>query len=288
MRKLSLLMLSLFMSGVLLAGEGIGLNSVVNQGEEGKFKTALKKVFNNQEEDAEAKLSVSDVDGETDEIEEEAKPFPLSLGLDLVSRYVWRGIDFGASPAVQPYVEYSIGKGNFTWGIGVWGSYAFTGPAASEFDIYSYIGVGPVTLTFTDYFFPGEAWGGDAYFTHGSDNGTGHVYELMLSAGGDFPLYGTAAINLGGADTQFSSYFELGATVYDGIDLFVGAAYDNMSGYYMARPKGKTYKFNVINVGMSASYDIEVKKVTIPISASVVFNPEARNAWFVVGIGLSN
>jgi hypothetical protein len=62
-------------------------------------------------------------------------------------------------------------------------------------------------------------------------------------------------------------------------------AYDNYTGYYLA--KGKQ-KFNVINVGLTASHDIEVKKLSIPISASVIFNPEARNVWFVAAIGLSN
>lgn len=280
MRKLSLFMVAWLATLLLMATDG-ATEATAETAEEttavveeaGKFKTALKKIFDGEEED--------------EEVEE--KSFPLTLGLDLVSRYVWRGIDFGASPAVQPYLEYSVGNDKITWGIGAWGSYSFVGPVASELDLYSYLSMGPVTLNFTDYFFPSETWGGDAYFTYGNKNGTGHVYELMLSAGGDdFPLYGTAAINLGGADKTYSSYFELGATVYDGIDLFVGAAYDNYSGYYMARPKAGSYKFNVINVGLSASYDIDVKKVSIPLSASLVFNPEARNAWFVVAIGLSN
>ncbi len=279
MRKLSLLMLMLFVSSLIFAAD----QGEKDDKEESKFKIGLKKIFNKND-------ATEEGDGEKGEgEEEEEKAFPLDLGLDIVSRYVWRGIDFGASPAIQPFLEYSVGNDVVTWGIGAWGSYAFTGAVASELDLYSYLSVGPVSLTFTDYFFPGENWGMDAYFDHGSKNATGHVYELMLTAGSDdFPLYGTAAINLGGADQLYSSYFELGATVYDGIDLFVGAAYDNYAGYYMARPKTGAYKFNVINVGISAEYDIEVKKVLIPLSASLIFNPEARNAWFVVGIGLSN
>lgn len=277
MRKLSLLMLMFALFAFTThASEETKTESetveVTEEKENSKFKEAMKKVFKKEEGVAED--------------DEEEKAFPLSLGLDLVSRYVWRGIDFGASPAIQPYVEYSAGKGIFSWGIGAWGSYAFTGAVASEMDLYSYISVGPVTLNFTDYFFPSEVWGGDKYFTYTAKKNTGHVYELMLSIGGDkAPIYGTAAVNLGGADTEFSSYFEIGATVYDGIDLFIGAAYDNYQGYYLA--KGKQ-KFNVINVGMSVSHDIEVKKVSIPIGAQLIFNPEARNVWFVASIGLSN
>jgi hypothetical protein len=256
--------------GAIYAGAGDGEELA---SEEKTFKEKLKDVFTNEEDDDE-------------ELLEEEKGFPLSLGLDLVSRYVWRGIDFGASPAIQPFLEYSVGNDLVTWGAGAWGSYAFTGSVASEFDLYSYLSVGPVTVNFTDYFFPGEVWGGDKYFSYTPKHGTGHVYELMVSAGSDdFPIYGTAAVNLGGADQSYSSYFEVGATLYDGIDLYVGMAYDNYTGYYLA--KGKQ-KFNVINVGLTASHDIEVKKLSIPISASVIFNPEARNVWFVAAIGLSN
>ncbi len=251
-----------------------GETTTTTEDGEGKFKEKLKEAFLGSDEE-------DDDDGE-----EAEKAFPLTLGLDIVSRYVWRGIDFGASPAIQPFMEYSVGNDNITWGIGAWGSYAFRGAVASEFDLYSYLSFGPVTLNFTDYFFPGEVWGGDQYFTYSNKKGTGHVYELMLTAGSDnFPIYGTAAVNVGGSDQKFSSYFEVGATVYTGIDLFVGMAYDNFQGYYLA--KGKQ-KFNVINVGLSASHEIDVKKLSIPISASIVFNPEARNVWFVAAIGLSN
>ena len=280
MRKLSLVMLALLIASSFgwanTGGSDLTTEAktaeTVSDDEEGKVKAALKKVFKNEED-------------EDDGVEEEASAFPLSIGLDLVSRYVWRGIDFGASPAIQPYLEYSVGNDLVTWGIGTWGSYAFTGPVASEFDLYSYVSVGPATLNFTDYFFPGEVWGGDGYFTYKKAK-TGHVYELMLSLAGDkAPVYGTAAVNLGGADQNFSSYFEIGATVYDGIDLFVGMAYDKLGGFYLARAK---QKFNVINVGITASHEIETKKLTIPISASVIFNPEARNAYFVAAIGLAN
>jgi len=284
MRKLSLLMMvMLLMMSAAIAedgGETLTLNDEVTASnddvttsdeKDGKVKEALKKVFKNEE---------------VEEDDEEEKAFPLTLGLDIVSRYVFRGIDFGASPAIQPFLEYSVGNDLVTWGIGAWGSYAFTGNAASEFDLYSYLAVGPVSLTFTDYFFPTEVWGGDNYFSYTPKHNTGHLYELTLFAGSDdFPLYGTVAVNVGGFDQNFSSYFELGATVYTGIDIFVGAAYDNYTGFYLA--KGKQ-KFNVINVGLTASHEIPVKKLKIPVSASIVFNPEARNAYFVAAIGLSN
>ena len=33
----------------------------------------------------------------------------VSLGADVVSRYVWRGVDFGESMSVQPSLSFSAG-----------------------------------------------------------------------------------------------------------------------------------------------------------------------------------
>ena len=47
---------------------------------------------------------------------------PISISCDLMSRYVWRGTDFGGSPSIQPGIEYS--KAGFS--IGAWGAYAIS------------------------------------------------------------------------------------------------------------------------------------------------------------------
>lgn len=33
----------------------------------------------------------------------------FGLGADVVSRYVWRGTDFGNAASVQPYISYTAG-----------------------------------------------------------------------------------------------------------------------------------------------------------------------------------
>ncbi len=44
-------------------------------------------------------------------IQAQEKTSGFSLGADLVSRYIWRGVDFGGpSPHIQPYLEYAFGK----------------------------------------------------------------------------------------------------------------------------------------------------------------------------------
>ena len=37
-----------------------------------------------------------------------AKSVRFSLGADLASRYIWRGKDYGNSPAIQPNVSFSL------------------------------------------------------------------------------------------------------------------------------------------------------------------------------------
>ena len=55
----------------------------------------------------------------------------LSVGSDFVSRYIWRGTDFGNSPSIQPTVAFSTG--GLT--IGFWGAYA-TNDVYQETDFY--------------------------------------------------------------------------------------------------------------------------------------------------------
>ena len=43
----------------------------------------------------------------------------VDLGADIMSRYVWRGTDFGNSAAIQPGLSYS--KEGFT--VGAWGAW---------------------------------------------------------------------------------------------------------------------------------------------------------------------
>ena len=74
----------------------------------------------------------------------------FDLGVDFASRYVWRGLEFSDSPAVQPYAEMT--SGNFT--LGIWASYETGGQVVGqEFDFYASYSFGAVSLGFIDYSF---------------------------------------------------------------------------------------------------------------------------------------
>ena len=45
-----------------------------------------------------------------------------SIGADVVSRYVWRGTDYGNAAAVQPFIETNLGPIT----VGAWGSWSIS------------------------------------------------------------------------------------------------------------------------------------------------------------------
>ncbi len=144
---------------------------------------------------------------------------PFSVGVDNMSRYVWSGTDFGASPSIQPAVSVS------KWGLTLdaRGDYATNMRGIQEADLYlSYSIKDMISITVTDYFFPDEI-NGYKYFNYDGDQ-TGHVFEGSLSFNGTekLPLTLLLATNFYGADArrinedettgkiQYSTYAEPG------------------------------------------------------------------------------
>lgn len=218
----------------------------------------------------------------------------ISLGADLISRYIWRGTQFSTGPVIQPGIEYS--KGSFT--IGAWGSYSFDGDNdGAEADIYiSYSFADNLfTATLTDYFFPNDQIAANNSYFDFKKESTGHILEGNIAFNGTkrFPISIMAAMNFWGADQdvngdqQYSLYIELGHsfTYKDvNIDLFAGftpidADEDKgESGFY-----GATAGF--VNLGFTASKEVAItEKFSLPLSASVIANPMAENLFLVFGV----
>lgn len=244
---------------------------------------------------------------------QDSKGVEFNVGADVMSRYVWRGTQFGgASPSLQPSV--SLTADNFE--IGFWGAYSLGGVNPyQEFDFYmSYTFANDMfTATFTDYFFP-EDGGEHDYFNYKKEE-TGHVLEGTLSFNGtdDFPISILLAMNFHGADAkniisdpgssnfneedgiQKSMYVELGyATSINelSLDLFAGmnltkpeeantgTGYIGESGFY-------GHKAGLVNLGLTAAKEVQISdQFSLPVSASVIANPVAKTVFFVFGISL--
>lgn len=202
----------------------------------------------------------------------------VDIGSDFVSRYVWRGYDFGESFSVQPYLEYS--QGGFA--LGTWASYAIESGAANEHDLYASYSFGAVSVGITDYYFPTP--GGSGFFDYDSDGNGAHVIEPNVSVGGteSFPVTLYGAVNIYN-DPDNSLYLEgsVPFTVADtDLGLTVGAV-GNESAYY------GTDGFALVNVGLSASRSIPITDgFALPVSASYVLNPDTERTFLVFGISL--
>lgn len=213
----------------------------------------------------------------------------LDLGLDLQSRYIWRGIQLGGNSAsAQPWAEFSTGG----FSIGAWGAYNMggDGTAGNEADFYaSYAFSDAISLTVTDYFFPGEGSGG--YFPYNK----GHVFEAMLTLqGGDsFPIGLSVATNFGGAikyddngdeKSAYSTYVELsyGTSIGDiELGFFAGGVFGDDNGYYLTDGSG------VINLGISASKEIKLTDAfSLPVNAAIILNPDSEDLFLTFGFSL--
>jgi hypothetical protein len=145
----------------------------------------------------------------------------VGFGADVVSRYVWRGTDFGNAVSVQPGMSYSTGSVE----VGAWSSWAINGGGANENDLYVSFSAGPVGITVTDYYFPGLT-AADNFFSYG-DGDAVHILEASASLSlEDMPLSLMAAFNFSG-DSENSFWIEanydLGEIEETAVSVTIGA-----------------------------------------------------------------
>jgi len=211
----------------------------------------------------------------------------INVGADLVSRYVWRGLDFGDSPSIQPTIYFTTSK----FEIGAWGAYQLGRDASSapadEIDLF--LGYtfdsknGSFKISVVDYYFPNSG----LRFGEVKDGEGAHTLEGILSYEGpkSFPIAILVGVNFYN-DSGYNSYFELGySTMFKevGLKLFVGATPGSSTNsiYY------GTEKFAVINVGVSASKNIKITDdFSLPIFSSFILNPNQDIAHLVFGISI--
>ncbi|MEZ4909027.1 MAG: hypothetical protein R2771_15620 [Saprospiraceae bacterium] len=157
-----------------------------------------------------------------------------------------------------------------------------------------------ITLTLTDYFFPGLNTGDkDKYFEYGSDE-TGHVFEGIIQYNGTekIPVSLLFAMNIYGNDARksdgslfYSKYLELGytKTISDSeINPFLGLSLDNPdetkgeSSYYLNEKPG------IINLGMALSKSVKItESFALPLHFSIITNPDLNKVYLVGGFSLS-
>jgi hypothetical protein len=204
----------------------------------------------------------------------EVKSSPFSVGGDLVSSYLWRGTKYGTGPAIQPYLDVTIG--NFS--AGGWGNYCFTTDEAPEADIYLSYGFDfGLSIGVTDYYFPGTP-----YFDYSKETGA-HAFEVNLGyeiAG--FSVKGNMFLNeAGGAGNAGQDlYFELGYS-YSNFGILIGGG----NGWHTAEADPDESDFNVCNIGITASKEIKITETfALPVNGALILNPDTEQFHVVVGL----
>lgn len=198
------------------------------------------------------------------------------LGLDLQTKYIWRGMEMitgDAAPVVFPTVNYQ-NKGFYAY---VMGGYSINGKY-SEVDMglsYTYKWI---TVGINDYYYPTTTTPNDQYFNFKAKE-TGHWLEAVVTIAPEkIPAYLTVSNFFAGADKNldgnqaYSTYAELGGH-YDYLNdhrlaLAVGMAFNKSC--YNAYEHG----FGVCNVELKYTYNVNFNdKFTLPLSVAYIINP---------------
>jgi len=202
----------------------------------------------------------------------------VSGGADFVSRYLWRGLDFGNTFSIQPTM--SLSTGNFE--VGFWGSYPLvnTASGSEEMDLYLGYSIGDFSVLVTDYYFPNSGMRYGLYKDPGA-----HTIEVGVSYGGSesFPISLSAYMNVYNDDDN-TVYLELGYSTEVNdvtLDLFVGGTPGGDGGFY------GTTELNLINIGITASKEISITdSFSLPIFSSYVLNPNLEVGYLIFGLSL--
>lgn len=197
----------------------------------------------------------------------------FKVGADVVSSYVWRGLELDNSPAIQPALSYTFAGSGIV--VGAWGSYSVSesnGSRYKEVDLYATVPVGPFNLTLTDYYVPAD--GNTKSFDFSNDGP--NVVEVSVSYAKD-DLSLLAAINVAGNDTtpgyKNAKYFEAGYKFYDKDGYTAKGVVGVGDEDYYGDEEGDNIA--LVNTGISVSKD--------RYTASYIYNPdtEASNLVFM-------
>ena len=196
----------------------------------------------------------------------------VAVGVDAVSKYVWRGTAVGSGVAVQPSADYTLDVANGLLAeggttVGLWGSYSLVNGVNDEINIALTQSVGPAAITVTAYYFPFAAGAertreGNSFFEFADDGG--HAVEVGVAVD-----VANASLFLGrfvSGATKEDTYAELSYPLSDDFSLVLGVGDGALA------TEGD---FALVNAGLAITGDSGY-------GASFTVNPDAETAFFVV------
>lgn len=231
----------------------------------------------------------------------------LSLNVDIVSRYLWRGQCWGGNyMAVQPSAEYAITS---RLSIGSWATTNFKKDyfypdnenyykGYREIDFYaSYQLTDFLQVQIWDYYWPSVSrveGVSNRFFNYGptSSQTVDAILYFDFSEGYRFPFNATISTLVGGNDYRYSknlnpkrnytTYMELGYTFnfFQNIELLAssGVVLNNKAEYYNFANYDKP---SFVNLSLKATKEISLSdNLVMPVSLNYVHNGATKNTDF--------
>ncbi|MBD0401412.1 TorF family putative porin [Flammeovirga sp. EKP202] len=198
----------------------------------------------------------------------------FSAGADLVNHYVWRGIDYGYSPAIQPDIELNY-KGFY---VGGWGTYAFLkSNSVYEFEYrlgYTFEKIG-LSLQVIDYVYSTATFDSPKTIHNVEQDlsNVGHSFELgVIQRIKNFHFAGY--INF---SEEYDIYVEVGYN-YKGFELIVGAGNNEYT---------LNDNFTLVNVSLMKTVDLKVSEKYSPsLFCGAVCNPDTSVFHLLFGVNI--
>lgn len=208
---------------------------------------------------------------------------PFSASLELTTKYMWRGIEYGTAPTVFPMIGYGY-KGFNAFAMG---GYAVNG-SHQEVDLGVSYTANEFSFGVSDYYYPSAVGEKDGYFKLSNRN-TGHWVEAYASWNGKkIPLWLTVSTYVFGADKNedgkqmYSAYAEVGYTHSfndnNSMSLCVGANLNKS--FYTEYQSG----FNVVNINAKYSTAFKFGKFHLPVSAGYILNSYKNKSFFTMSL----
>jgi len=207
---------------------------------------------------------------------------PLHLGLDLQTKYLWRGMEMMTEESV-PVLFPSIGYLNSGFFAYIMGGYSINGKYA-EVDLGLSYTFRWLTIGVNNYYYPTTDSADDQYFTFDSKK-TGHWWEGVISVTPEkVPVKLSMSNFFAGADKNldgkqaYSTYIEIG-TWFDFIhnNLFalnIGAAL-NKSCY-----NGYDHGLGICNIETKYTHNVEFKNGwVLPLGVAYIINPVCEKSY---------
>lgn len=213
---------------------------------------------------------------------QEKEANPLSVQIELSSRYLWRGLEYGNAPTLFPSLQYSTSNFNFS----IAGAYAFNN-SHREVDLSVSYCYKNWTLSLSDYYFHTDNNEHDHYFNW-ANSSTKHSVECCLNYEfPHFPLRLLWSTYIYGNDKKedfqaYSSYTEICYTHHlkNGyMSLTCGASIKK--GFYTSYQKD----FALCNISLAYLTDLKVGQLSqLPVKFSYIINPYLNKSFITISL----